>query len=163
MTFAELTGLLQEFHREKAGLLAEHLAAAAAVSSYDFNNTYQYVINREETHVSWLRTALEELGVAIADHPVGPAVTRSGRGRDVERGLIVDDQRRTRDFVERWTPRVGAMTNARHQKMLRVILGETLEQVRFFDQMLEGRDDLLGRRHANVGTGGGVLSARWRE
>jgi hypothetical protein len=47
--------------------------------------------------------------------------------------------------------------------MLQVILGETAEHKRFFDQMLEGRDDLLGRRHANVGTGGGVLSTRWVE
>ena len=163
MTFAELTGLLQEFCREKAGLLADHVAAAAGVTSYDFNNTYQYVINRDETHVSWLRTALEELGAAVADHPAAPPAPPSARGQDAELGLIAEDQRRARDFVDRWTPRVGTMTNARHQKMLGVILGETLEQVRFFDQMLEGRDDVLGRRHANVGTGGGVLPARWRE
>lgn len=163
MTFAELTGLLQEFHREKTALLAEHVAAASAVGSYDFNNAYQYVINREETHVSWLRTALEELGVPVADRSASPEASRADAGKDAERGLIAEDQRRARAFVDRWTPRVGAMTNARHQKMLRVILGETLEQIRFFDQMLEGRDDLLGRRHANVGTGGGVLPARWRE
>ena len=38
------------------------------------------------------------------------------------------------------------MTNARHRGMLRVILGETLEQKRFFEQGLAGRTDLLGRR-----------------
>ena len=38
------------------------------------------------------------------------------------------------------------MTNARHAKMLRVILGETLEQKRFFEQALAGRTDLLGKR-----------------
>ncbi len=43
-------------------------------------------------------------------------------------------------------PRVDEMTNARHAKMLRVILGETLEQKRFFEQALAGRTDLLGRR-----------------
>ncbi len=40
------------------------------------------------------------------------------------------------------------MANARHAKMLRVILGETLEQKRFFEQALAGRTDLLGRRGA---------------
>lgn len=161
MTFAELTSLLQEFHREKAALLADHVAAAAAVGSYDFNNTYQYVINRDETHVSWLRTALADLGVAV-DHPSSPE-GGAGSAKGSERDLMGGDLRRARAFVETWTPRVAAMTHARHQKMLRVVLGETQEQIRFFDQMLEGRDDVLGRRHANVGTGGGVLPARWRE
>jgi hypothetical protein len=46
--------------------------------------------------------------------------------------------------------------------MLRLMLGETLEQKRFFDQALAGRLDLLGRRHATTGTGGGVLAQRWR-
>ena len=41
--------------------------------------------------------------------------------------------------------------------MLNVILGETLEHKRFFDQALAGRADLLGRRADGAGTGGGVL------
>ena len=55
------------------------------------------------------------------------------------------------------------MTNARHRTMLRVILGETLEQKRFFDQALAGRTDLLGRRADGAGTEGGVLPTRWVE
>jgi hypothetical protein len=48
--------------------------------------------------------------------------------------------------------------------MLRVILGETLEQKRFFDQALAGRTDLLGRRGEEVGPRvGEVLSTRWIE
>ena len=56
------------------------------------------------------------------------------------------------------------MTNARHRGMLRVILGETLEQKRFFEQALAGRTDLLGRRGQSLGPSHGeVLPARWIE
>jgi hypothetical protein len=44
-----------------------------------------------------------------------------------------------------------------------VILGETLEHKRFFDQATGGRTDLLGRRPEGSGTGGGVLPTRWIE
>jgi len=44
-----------------------------------------------------------------------------------------------------------------------VILGETLEQKRFFDQMLSGQDDLLGRRMKGASTGDGVMATRWIE
>jgi hypothetical protein len=48
--------------------------------------------------------------------------------------------------------------------MLRVILGEVLEQKRFFAQALAGRTDLLGRRGASVGPShGDVLPSRWIE
>ena len=56
------------------------------------------------------------------------------------------------------------MANARHAKMLRLVLGETLEQKRFFEQALAGRTDLLGRRGAQVGPSHGeVLPSRWIE
>ncbi|MBA2602088.1 MAG: hypothetical protein H0U94_00740 [Acidobacteria bacterium] len=45
--------------------------------------------------------------------------------------------------------------------MLRVILGEIVEQQRFFDLALAGRTDLLGRRADGAGTGGGVMPTRW--
>ncbi len=67
-------------------------------------------------------------------------------------------------FVERWKPRVAAMKHARHRGMLQVILGETLEQQRFFEQALAGRTDLLGERSAQVGKRvGAVLPTRWLE
>jgi hypothetical protein len=47
--------------------------------------------------------------------------------------------------------------------MLNVILGETVELRRFFEQALSGREDLLGRRSDGAGTGGGVLPTRWVE
>src|SRR5262249_2049402 len=66
------------------------------------------------------------------------------------------------DFITRWRPRVDAMEHARHQAMLRVILGETREQQRFFEQALAGRTDLLGRRTPAAGPAqGDVLPARW--
>ena len=53
--------------------------------------------------------------------------------------------------------------NARHRSLLRVILGETLEHKRFFDQAVAGRSDLLGRRADGAGTGGVSCAVRWIE
>ena len=48
--------------------------------------------------------------------------------------------------------------------MLRVILGEVLEQQRFFEQARAGRTDLLGRRGEEVGARvGSVMADRWIE
>ena len=78
--------------------------------------------------------------------------------------MIEEDARDVQAFVDRWQPRLAAMTNARHATMLRIILGETLEQKRFFDQALAGCLDLLGRRDAAAGARvGSVMAARWIE
>ena len=67
-------------------------------------------------------------------------------------------------FDEHWRPRIAEMANARHAKMLQVILGEALEQKRFFEQALAGRTDLLGRRADVLGPSHGeVLPRRWIE
>jgi hypothetical protein len=162
VTAAALAQLLLEAYRDKVALRDRHVAGARAVSSYEFNNTYQNIVVREEAQVSWIRHALEEAGIPVpADHAALPVP--GGDGRDAEQAVIADDSRLAQAFLDRWTPRVESMANARHRRMLQVILGETAEHKRFFDQMLEGRDDLLGRRHANVGTGGGVLPTRWVE
>jgi hypothetical protein len=47
--------------------------------------------------------------------------------------------------------------------MLNVVLGETLEHARFFEQAAGGRADLLGRRDGGESTGGEVLPVRWIE
>jgi hypothetical protein len=47
--------------------------------------------------------------------------------------------------------------------MLRVILGETVEHQRMFEQAIGGRTDVLGRRADGAGTEGAVLSTRWVE
>lgn len=159
----DLLSLLQEFHREKLAAMLRHLAAARHIGQYDVNNTYQYIINREEVQLSWLAQAISELGgtAAAAEEPVR---TAPGRAAEAASALIGEDARDAQAFVDRWGPRVQAMDNARHAKMLRVILGETLEQKRFFDQALAGRNDLLGRRPDHVGPRiGSVLPTRWIE
>jgi hypothetical protein len=47
--------------------------------------------------------------------------------------------------------------------MLNVILGESMEHKRFFDQAAAGFEDLLGRRTPNAERVGGVLPTRWLE
>jgi hypothetical protein len=158
-----LLELLQEFHREKLAMLLRHEAAAKAVAQYDANNTYQYIINREDVQLSWLATAIAELqGTPDSAQPVQER--NAPKGRDGWRQLAEEDARDARAFVDRWRPRVEAMGNARHRGMLRVILGETLEQERFFAQAAAGQTDLLGRRTDGVGPRvGSVLSTRWIE
>ena len=161
---SDLLQLLLEFHREKLAILTGHEVGARSVAQYDANNAYQYIINREETHLSWLAGAIVSLGGA--PEPAAPAATGDvgGRGRDAGRGLAEEHAREAQAFVDRWRPRVEAMTNARHRGMLRVILGEMLEQKRFFEQVARGNLDLLGRRPDAVGPRvGEVLPTRWVE
>ena len=162
MKSTELLALLRDFHRDKLAMRQRHVAAARFVPHYDFNNTYQYVIAREDVQLNWLRDAIADLGGALED--VGePAIAVSGKHGDVQSQLIADDRDAAQAFVDTWRPRIDAMPNARHRSMLRVILGETLEHKRFFEQALAGRTDLLGRRADGAGTGGGVLGVRWIE
>jgi hypothetical protein len=160
---SDLLALLQEFYRDKLTLLLRHEAAARYVGQYDVNNTYQYIINREEVQLTWLAQAIAELGGSLPDGGEAGR-TVSGTGPDAARILIDEDLRETEAFVERWQPRVAMMSNARHAKMLEVVLGEALEQKRFFDQALAGRTDLLGRRADVLGPSHGeVLPTRWIE
>ena len=59
---AALLDLLRELYRDKATLRQRHAASARFVANYDFNNTYQYVINREDVQLGWLRDAIADLG-----------------------------------------------------------------------------------------------------
>jgi hypothetical protein len=159
----DLLPLLQAFHREKLEMLLRHQTAARLVGQYDFNNTYQYIINREDVQLSWLTAAIAELGGTVADAEE-PTRSISGKAADAARTIFEEDARDATAFVERWRPRVEAMPNARQRGMLRVILGETLEQKRFFEQALAGRTDLLGKRAEQLGPSHGeVLSTRWVE
>ena len=161
-------GLLAEFTADRLGLLERHEASARVVGHYDFNNTYQYVISREETHVAWLQSALAERGAgplparAAIDVPDGPKT--GGRVDPASyHAILEDDARRLALFVEGWRPRVALMTQARHRSMLNVVLGETLEHQRLFQQAASGFEDLLGRRTGGVARTGGVLPTRWVE
>jgi hypothetical protein len=159
----DLLPLLQEFHQEKLTALLRHQAGARLVGQYDINNTYQYIVNREETALSWVTTAIAELGGTVTDQ-AEPVRKGEGRGPAAALGIFEEDVRDAQAFVDRWRPRVDAMINARHAKMLRLILGEVLEQKRFFEQALAGRTDLLGRRGAQLGPSHGqVMSSRWIE
>jgi hypothetical protein len=152
--------LLREFHRDKAALRQGHIASAQFVPDYDFNNTYQYVIAREDMHLRWLIDAITDLGGEFDDVPV-PELNPAGRKAEAQTSVITGDRDSAGRFIEKWRTRVDGLPNARHRSMLHVILGETAEQRRFFDLMLAGRTDLLGRRADGAGTGGGVLATRW--
>ena len=162
MNAAELLEFLAAFYRDKLTLRNRHVASAAYVLDYNFNNTYQYVINRDDMHVRWLQDAITDLGGTLEEQPV-PAIDPPGKPEEKQRAVLTADRDACRKFVERWTPRVDALPNARHRTLLEVILGEILEQQRFFDQALAGRDDLLGRRADGAGTTGVVLPTRWVE
>jgi len=154
--------LLTEFYAEKLAEVTAHLAHARQISQYDANNTYQYVINREEVQLSWLAKAIGDEGGAV---PESAAAGPTSDPKHVDaNALFEQDRRNAQAFIERWRPKVDAMEHARHKAMLRVILGETREQQRFFEQALAGRTDLLGRRAHDAGPAlGDVLPARWIE
>jgi hypothetical protein len=157
----ELLALLREFHRDKLTIRQRHVAAARHVPHYDFNNTYQYVICREDVQVNWLSDAITDMGGELEQVPE-PEIPAS-KGDSAQTGLLTQDRDAAQAFVDKWRPRIEAMPNARHQTLLRLIVGETLEHKRFFEQALAGRTDLLGRRADGAGTGGGVLPTRWVE
>jgi hypothetical protein len=160
----ELAGLLQDFHRDKLAELLRHQAVARHIRQYDLNNAYQYFLNRDDVHLSWVAAAIADLGALIEPAGVEPDITPLGKDPDAWRHIVEADARAAQLFVDRWRPRIEKMTNARHRGMLRVILGEVLEQKRSFEQALAGELDLLGRRTAEVGARvGGVLPTRWIE
>ncbi len=68
----DLLQLLDEFFREKSRLRDRHVAAARVVGQYDFNNTYQYVIAREDQHLAWVGDAIRQLGGALGEAPAPP-------------------------------------------------------------------------------------------
>jgi hypothetical protein len=155
---SDLLQLLREFYREKSALRARHIASARLVGHYDFNNTYQYVINREDVHLAWIRDAIDALGGKPEDASE-PRIDASGK--NAEQTVIREDRDQIQTFVDSWRGRIDTITHARNKTMLRVVLGEMLEQARFFEQALAGRTDLLGRRADGAGTKGSVLPTRW--
>ena len=164
----DVLATLEAFYRDALARVVRHEAHARLIRQYDANNTYQYIINRDETHLSWLSSAISELGGRVNDD-VGPqgkdesTKDESTSARDTPQ-LIQSDVQEAAAFVGSWRPRVAAMPNARHAKMLNVIIGEVLEQQRFFEQAATGRIDLLGRRGEQLEPASGeVLPSRWIE
>lgn len=161
MNATQLLALLRDFYRDKLAMRQRHVAAARHIPNYDFNNTYQYVICREDVQLNWLADAITDMGGELEEIPE-PQMPES-KGESAQAGLLAADRNGAQTFVDRWRPLVEGMPNARHRTLLGVILGETLEHKRFFEQALAGRTDLLGRRADGAGTGGGVLGTRWIE
>ena len=164
----ELRQTLTEFAAERVALLERHEAGARHVANYDFNNAYQYVISREETHLQWLQTALAEYGDPLPPPSAKLAVPDVAKSREKGdatqvRAICDDDARQLGAFIDRWRLRIAAMTHARHRKMLDVILGESREHQRLFEQAAAGIEDRLGRRTGGVPRRGSVLPARWLE
>lgn len=163
MTPSDLQALLRDFYVDRLTLLMQHEASARHVSDYDVNNAYQYIIAREETHVSWLQHALLDLGVTLPSEPSRPEVKPSRKGHDAVLEVSGTDGRDNQRFVEKWRDRVDQVSHARHRGMLKVILGEMLEHARLFEQAAAGRTDMTGTSlpmHTRRGT---VLGTRWVE
>jgi len=156
---AEFVDLLRECYRDKSALRQRHLAAARAVVDYDFNNTYQQVINRDEIQLQWLADAIQDRGGKVDEAP--EVDVKAGKGKSAQVAVMKDDAAAAQAFVDKWQPRLPSMANARNRRMLEVIVGETIEAKRFFDQMVGGRTDLLGRSADGARTQGAVLPTRW--
>jgi Mn-containing catalase len=163
----ELRKLLTDFAAERLALLQRHEAAARVVSHYDFNNTYQYIISREETHLTWLENALREMELPMPQPQATAAVPPPPKVKKVDastfRAILGEDAKGLNAFVERWRPQVATMTHARHRTMLDVVLGESMEHSRLFAQASAGFEDVLGRRTAGAARVGAVLPTRWQE
>jgi hypothetical protein len=154
-----LADLIRAFYLERVSLLMRHEDVAQLVTDYDINNAYQYIIAREQTHLSWLQHALLDLGAALVDDPARGGVL-TGKG-DAWKSLAADDARANAQFVEKWRSQVEVVSNARQKGMLKVILGEMLEHKRLFDQAAAGNKNLIGTSLAINDHRGDVMPVRF--
>ena len=158
-TTSHLADLIRDFYLARVGLLMRHEDVAQLITDYDINNAYQYIIAREQTHLSWLQHALLDLGATLVEDPArGPVLSAKG---DAWKAMAGDDAVANTRFVEQWRPKVDGVSNARHKGMLKVILGENLEHARLFDQAAAGRKDLIGTSLAINDHPGAVMANRW--
>ena len=155
-----LSDLIRDCYIERVQLLTRHEAVAAIITDYDINNAYQYIIAREQTHLSWLQHARLDLGSPLAEDPTATVAISPVKG-DAWKSLCAEDARANTQFVEKWRPQIETVTNARHKGMLKVILGESLEHARLFDQAAAGRKDLIGKSLEINDHSGSVMSARF--
>jgi hypothetical protein len=158
----ETLQLLLDAYAAKAALRRRHEAVARVIGNYDVNNSYQYVIAREDQHLRWLDDAIVALGGTVPA-PLAPETVVPAKGDDGVRQLLDADAKGLDEFVDGWRARASALTNARHRLMLDLMLGETLEQARLFHQAAGGRLDLLGRRTGGDRLAGSVMPTRWVE
>ncbi len=161
-TTTALSNLITEFLLARTALLMRHEDVARFVTGYDINNAYQYIIAREQTHLSWLQHALLDLGATIPGDPPRDTVS-AATGAEAWKALAADDARLNVQFVDQWRPRVETISHARHKGMLNVILGEMLEHKRLFDQAAAGNTDLIGTSLSYNDHPGAVMGDRWVE
>ena len=159
MSEPTLADLVREFYLERVSLLMRHEDVAQLVTDYDINNAYQYIIAREQTHLSWLQHALLDLGATLVGDPArGPVLSAKG---DAWKSLAGDDARSNTQFVDKWRLRVEVVSNARQKGMLKVVLGEMLEHARLFDQAAAGNKNLIGTSLAINDHSGDVMAVRF--
>ena len=116
MNPTELVQILTGVAADRLALLQRHEAGARVVSHYDFNNAYQYVISREETHITWLQAALAELNAPFPRPAATLAVPDVPKGKkgdpDVFRGVLEDDARQLAAFIARWRERIDSVVGS---------------------------------------------------
>ena len=157
MSPAELLTFLNDFYRDTLELFKARQTHAQSVAAYDANNGFQQILGRQEIHLQWVRDAIAALGGTAADS----LDQVSGKAsRATARSIIDADAAAQTAFIDRWAPRMSAVTNARHRKMLELILGEMKEHLRFLQQGAESRADLLGRHSDGKVLRGTVMAAR---
>ena len=157
MSPAELLAFLKDFHRETLELFKARQTNAQSVAAYDANNGFQQVLGRQEVHLQWLRDAIAALGATVADSLDQVSGKASA---ETAKSIIDADAANQKAFIDRWTPRVAMVTNARHRKMLELILGEMKEHLRVLQQAADSRADLLGRHSDGKVLRGSVMAAR---
>jgi Mn-containing catalase len=154
-----LADLIREFYLERVSMLMRHEDVAQVITDYDINNAYQYIIAREQTHLSWLQHALLDVGAPLVDDPArGSKLSAKG---DSWKSFSGEDARGNAQFVEKWRAKVEDVSHARHKGMLKVILGEMLEHKRLFDQAAAGNRDLIGKSLDINDHSGSVMADRW--
>jgi hypothetical protein len=163
VTSAHLAALLRGFYADTSALRARHEANARGVGEYDFNNTYQYILDREDTHLTWLCDAIQSMGGAVPDAPADPAAPPAAFSRQGGAAVARRDAEAMGLLIAQWQDKLRGVTHARHRLMLDVILGEMREHQRFFELAAAGRTDLLGRRTGGSQPVGRVLATRWVE
>ena len=158
MTPAELQKLLIDFHRETLELFNARQTNSQSVAAYDANNGYQQVLGRQEVHLRWLSDAIAELGGTVVEQP--PPQFTGKASRESAKSIIERDAADQKAFIDRWTPIIPTITNARNRKMLELILGEMKEHLRVLQQAAESRADLLGRHSDGKVLRGTVMAVR---
>ena len=159
MSEQPLAEMIRDIYLERVSLLMRHEDVAQLVTDYDINNAYQYIIAREQTHLSWLQHALLDLGAPLVGDPARVAAP-AAKG-DAWKALSAEDARGNAQFVEKWRARIDQVSDARHKGMLKVILGEMLEHKRLFDQAAAGNKNLIGTSLAINDHSGDVMSERF--